>query len=228
MMSVSYTYTKDQRWADEDELLSTDWNKVAENTDEIHENFITEHSASDGTHTDINCTGIDKNGGTGTVGSGTKRSFVPIVTFDEWAPPHWGKIGYFSNIDFGSDEQEIVYIGFKVPNDCDVTADITLRLEYVMAGADSGAVVMAIAYTVVSENGDITPADTGTDSVTIDPSDSEDVYESDISLAIANTDLSAVTQIVGIKLYRDAANASDTHKDAIRIVSLEIEYTTID
>ena len=227
-MSVTYTYTNEQRWIDEQELLSTDFNKIAENTDEAHENLITEHSDSDGTHTDINCTAIDKSGGTGAIGSGTKRSFVPIVTFDEWAAPNWGKIGYFSSVDFGPDEQEIIYISFKVPNDCDISADITLRLGYVMAGADSGDVVMAMAYTVVSESGDITPADTGTDTVTIDPSDSADVYESDASLAVANADLSAVTQIVGIKLYRDAINGSDTHKDAIRIVSLEIEYTTID
>jgi len=227
-MSVTYTHNAVTRVSDEDETLATEFNKIAENTDEAYENYVTEHSTSDGTHTTVSCTGIDKSGGTGSVGGGTKRSFIPIVTFDEWSMPNWSRIGYFSSVDFTPDEVKIIYLGFKIPNDCDVTADIAVRLGYVMAGADTGAVVMAIAYTVVSDGGDITPADTGTDTVTIDTSNSVDIYEFDTSLAVANADLATTTQLVGIKLYRDATNAADTHKDAIRIVSLEIEYTTID
>ena len=226
---AGYTFTADKRTSDEGPTKTTELNTIAENTDEIYENYNIEHSTVNGTHEAITCTGIDKSGGTGSVGSGTKRILTPAVELDVTSPPDTGMVGYHSAIMFDPDTDEIIHFGFKVPNDCDVTADITLRLGFCMATANAGAVVMAIAYTVVSASGDITPAaDTGTDTETIDPSDTAEIYESNIGLKIANAHLSATTQIIAGKLYRDADNGADTHTGDFDLISLELEYTTID
>ena len=227
-LGTVYTFTADKRATVEYATKTTDVNILSENTDWLYEKIDTEHSVDDGTHQLITCTGIDKSGGTGSVGSGTKRTIYPVMELDTTNPPDTGMVGYHSAILFDPDTDEIVYFGFKIPVDCDITADITLRLGFCMATANAGAVVMAIAYTVVSDAGDITPAaDTGTDTVTIDTSNSAEIFESDTSLAVANAHISATTQIVGVKLYRDANAGADTHTGDFELVSLELEYTTI-
>jgi len=228
-MSTTYTFTDVKRMTDETPTKTTDINVVAENTDELKEDFGVEHSVTTGAHGAITCTAIDKSGGTGSVGSGTKRTLTPFVYLDDTSSPDTGLVGLQPSVDFGPTADEICYFNFNVPVDCDVAADITLKLGFCMSSANAGTVVMAIAYDVVSASGDVTPAaNTGTDTVTIDPSDTAEILEYDTSLAVANAHITALTQLIGVELYRDADHASDTHTGDFRLISLELQYTTSD
>ena len=228
-MAYSYSFTADASVSDEDPTKTTDYNKIAENTDANREVIDVEHALGDGTHQGINCTGIDKTGGSGSVGSGTKRLLIPSLDSDDTSPPDAGIVGLQPCVDYGPTSDEISYFNFPIPCDCDITADILLRLGYCMSTANAGDAVMAIAYDVIAASGDITPAaNTDTDSETIDPSDTAEILEYNTGLAIANADISALTNTIGVKLYRDADNGADTHTGDFRLVTLELQYTTID
>jgi|GEM_PF-5909719 len=156
----------------------------------------------------------------------TKRLYIETLRLDDTNPPDTGIVGYQPSVDFGPTSDEIAYFNFAVPSDCDTSHDINLRLGYCMSTSGTGTVVMAMAYQVISSGGDATPADTGTDSVTINPPDSAEVMAFDTSLTIPAADIPNNNAVIGVKLYRDANNANDTHGGDFRLLTLEVQYTT--
>ena len=117
----------------------------------------------------------------------------------------------------------------RVPEDCDTSQPIVLKLNYAMSSPDPvGKVAMVLEYEVVDDDGDVTPAAvTATKVDVIDPPDSAQVLDmfSGVNLKIDAANLGGAGRNINCKLYRDADVGGDTHTGNFRVLNVWLVYT---
>lgn len=134
---------------------------------------------------------------------------------------------YFLQAAFDAATVEQMMWSFRMPQDY-VSAPV-LRVQYKMASATSGNVVIEGRVAAVSD-GDAQDVDANgfdsanTSSVTAVPGTAG--YLDEISLALANSDSLAANDFVIVYLARDADHASDTATGDMEVVAVSLEYTT--
>lgn len=134
---------------------------------------------------------------------------------------------HFLQAAFDAATDEMFYFSFRMP--VDYASGPVLKLQYKMATATSGNVVMSGRIAAISD-GDTTDADAkalGTDNVsaaTTVPGTAG--YIDEINLTLTNTDGLAAGDFVIVRIARDADNASDTATGDLELIAVTFEYTT--
>lgn len=158
----------------------------------------------------------------------TATLLASSVSLDSTSPPGPVVANSLVHLAFDSDTDEICYLEFALPENYSSSA--VLKGIFSMASATSGNVVWAAQVWALSP-GD--SADIDTESYDSANTDTEAVpgtagYPDEFAITLTNDDSMAAGDIVRIKFYRDADNASDTATgDAkLRVGTLRLEYTT--
>jgi hypothetical protein len=131
---------------------------------------------------------------------------------------------YRPYIAFDAATDENCYWTFPMPQG--VSGTLTLYLQYRMASATSGNVIMAAAVEAVTD-GDATDLDAGSSFDTVNTSSAEAVpgtagYKGEMSITLTNADSYAAGDYVRIKLSRDADNGSDTATGDLHLLIAEL------
>lgn len=128
---------------------------------------------------------------------------------------------------FDDTTDEIIHWTFRLPENY-ASAPI-LKLQYSMASATSGNVIVACQVMAVSD-GDAQAVDSdsydtvNTSSATAVPATAG--YMDEISLTLTNADSVAAGDWVALKMSRDANHASDTAAGDLELIAASLEYTT--
>ena len=134
---------------------------------------------------------------------------------------------YFFQAAFDASTEEQCMWSFRMP--ADYASDPVLKVQYKMAAATSGNVIIEGRIAAVSD-GDSQDVDAkafgtaNTSSATAVPGTAGHIDE--ISLTMTNADSVAAGDFVILYLNRDAANGSDTATGDMEVVGVALTYTT--
>lgn len=132
--------------------------------------------------------------------------------------------GYTPVLDFDPATAQYIYAVFPIPTDFDVIKTSKLRIGCTMSTSAAGNVVFAGDRVAAKDGEAVTGVGTAF-TATITPNATAGLRSThDIVTFAANTFEQADT--VTLRLFRDAANAADTHGGLFRLITVEIEYTT--
>lgn len=146
-------------------------------------------------------------------------------------PPSSGAVGsslgFFQALKFAAASDEDIYFQFPIPENCDITQDIVVRLHYSMGTSNGGDVKLNLNYIVANSVGDdVDPvAVTGSDTDTFTPGTGAETKKMHSTLAIDAADISSVDAIVSCQLQREGSNVADTHTGTFDLIMIEIDYT---
>lgn len=158
----------------------------------------------------------------------TASILLPIPPiFDNTAPAGLGFFNSKPRILFDDTTDEIIHWTLRMPQN--YASAPVLKLQYSMASATTGNVIVACQVMAVSD-GDAAAVDTdsydtvNTSAATAVPATAG--YMDEISLTLTNADSLAAGDFAALKMSRDANNASDTATGDLELVAASLEYTT--
>jgi hypothetical protein len=134
---------------------------------------------------------------------------------------------HFIQLAFDAATSEMCYWTFRMP--ADYASASVLKVQYKMASATSGNVIIAARIAAISD-GDATDTDAkalgtvNTSGATAVPGTAGHIDE--ISLTMTNADSLAAGDWVTVQFERDADNASDTATGDMELIAASLEYTT--
>ena len=156
--------------------------------------------------------------------------YIPLSipgNFDATSPPGLSFFNSKPQVLFDAAADEIMHWTLRMPGD--YASGPVLKLQYKMASATTGDVIIQAALMAVSD-GDA--ADVDTDSYdTANSSATTTVpgtagYLDEISITLTTADSVAAGDWVALKVNRDADNASDTAAGDLELISATLQYTT--
>lgn len=158
----------------------------------------------------------------------TGTILLPLIGgFDATNPPGVESFNSKTRLLFDASTDEIIYRQFRLPQN--YASGLTLKVQYSMASATSGNVIVSCEVMAVSD-GDSQAVDSdsydtiNTSSATAVPGTAG--YLDELSLSLSNADSAAAGDWVSLKIRRDADNASDTAAGDMEVIALAVEYTT--
>jgi len=146
--------------------------------------------------------------------------------FDITNPPGFGLFNSKPRILFDAATDELMHWTFRMP--ADYGSALTAKIQYAMASATSGNVIMAVEVMALSD-GDAAAVDSdsydtaNTSAATAVPGTAG--YIDEISITLTNADGVAAGDWAAIKLSRDANNASDTAAGDLELLAVSLTYT---
>lgn len=146
--------------------------------------------------------------------------------FDDTNPPGLGYFNSKPRVLFNDTTDEIMHWTFRMPSD--YSSALAIKLQYSMASATTGNVVLACEVMAVTDADaaavDADSYDTvNTSAATAVPGTAG--YMDEISITLTNADSVAAGDWVAIKLSRDANHASDTATGDLELIAVSLEYT---
>ena len=139
-------------------------------------------------------------------------------------PPASAIIGNFPVFQFdGAGATEEIHTSLLVDDSWDLTQDIDLYVNWAPTNANAGDVVWQLDWNPVADGELITGAGT-TESVTDSSQTTQDQRQVTSALTITSADLSNA-DLIGIRLYRDSTDASDTYASDASFISLQANIT---
>lgn len=181
---------------------------------------------------------LTHDGTDGVIGVGTGRIKVPDITEDlviqvgEASSPSAnpmadGITGMFPVLLADASTEESRHFSIHVPRDWKSGTDITIKFHYMNVDVQTGtnAVIFGIEYVAVADNEDGTPA-TSISEVTDTLANNEvaEIMHETAVMTIANADIVA-DDTIGIRMYRKAADGSDTMTGDAAIDGIHVQYT---
>lgn len=158
--------------------------------------------------------------------TGTIKLPIP-GNFDSTNPPGFSRFNSKPQLLFDDTTDEIIHWTMRLP--ANYASAPVLKLQYKMASATTGNVVVACAIMAVSD-GDAANVDTdsydtvNTSAATAVPAVAG--YLDEISLTLTNFDSGVAGDFLAIKFSRDANNASDTATGDLELIAATLEYAT--
>lgn len=153
-----------------------------------------------------------------------QRIFLEAFLLDTTNPPANALAGYTPVLDFSASVDQLIYVVFPVPPDLDVTKTSKLRIRCTMSTSAAGNVVFAGDRVEAKDAESVTGVGTAF-TATITPNATAGLRSThDIVTFAANTFEQADT--ITLRLYRNADDAADTHGGLLRLITIELEYTT--
>lgn len=156
--------------------------------------------------------------------TGTILLTVP-GNFDTTAPPGLGFFNSKPRMLFDDTTDEFCHWTFRMPQD--YASALVLKVQYSMASATSGNVVISCDVMAVSD-GDAAAVDsdsydtTNASSTITVPATAG--YIDEISLSLSNADSVAAGDFVAIRFFRDGS--ADSATGDMELIAASIEYTT--
>jgi hypothetical protein len=154
--------------------------------------------------------------------AGNEPAGIVVAKSSAAAPtPHFLQLLFDAAVD------EMVSWSFRMPQD--YASAPSLKVQYKMASATSGNVIIACDIMAVSD-GDSQDVDAdafgtiNTSAATTVPATAG--YLDEISLTLTNNDSLVAGDFVLVHLSRDANNAGDTAAGDMEVVAVSLEYTT--
>lgn len=153
-----------------------------------------------------------------------KTFLINEVFLDATNPPAQALSGNNPVLDFDPSTDQIIYATIPIPPDMDVTATVAIRATITMSTSSAANVVIAGDYLAIA-NGDSITGTATTYTVTTTP----DATAGELSLVTAATvaaNTFSSNGLIALEFRRDADNGSDNHGGNLRLVTLELRYTT--
>lgn len=159
----------------------------------------------------------------------TATLLASSVSLDNTSPPGIEVQNSLPYLLFDAATDEICYLEFRLPDN--YASSPVLKAFYAMSSATSGDVVWAAEIWAMSDgdSADINTPSYDTANTVTDTVPATAGYPAELTITLSNNDSMAAGDLVRIKFYRDADNASDTATgDAgLRPTTITLEYTTV-
>lgn len=171
----------------------------------------------------------DNSGNSYSVNSDIANGYILIESMypDPSDPPGNSLVGINPSVDFDPTSDEIAYFSFQTPSDLDTSADILFEIAYCMSSANTSAnVVIGLDSNAIADGEDSTPTVESTTTETIAVPDT--LEQMDIvttTTAKIPASILSGTQVISVRFYRDANNASDTANGDFQLLNIRAKYT---
>lgn len=153
-----------------------------------------------------------------------KRVFLEAFSLDSTNPPSGALAGYTPVLDFDPATDQLIYVVFPIPADMDVAIASKLQISVTMSTSAAANFVFAGDRVEHKAGEDITAAGTAF-TATLTPNATLALLSRHDVVTFAGATFEQLDNVT-LRLFRDANNGADTHGGNLRLVTVELEYTT--
>lgn len=148
-----------------------------------------------------------------------KRFQIPAANY-----PANGFEGLFPTLDFDKATEESIYANGFVPLRWKSASDMTIAINWFHDTLDAGKVLWGIEYRSIKSGETIDDSTTTITQLSAGTHTAGDLVTTTFSTKILGSNLES-DDIIGIRLFRKAADATDTLEEDARLVSMHTYFT---